>query len=35
MSLATPEVASEEENLHPDVHIAHWMELCLEWMQEI
>ena len=35
MSLATPEVASEEENLHPDVHIAHWMELCLEWMQEV
>lgn len=33
MSLATPEVESEEENLHPDPHIAHWMELCLEWMK--
>lgn len=35
MSLATPEVESEEEDLHPDAHIAHWMELCLEWMQEV
>lgn len=34
MSLATPEVESEEEDLHPDAHIAHWMELCLEWMKE-
>ena len=34
MSLATEEVESEEENLHPDGHIAHWMELCLEWMKE-
>lgn len=33
MSLATPEVESEEENLHPDAHIAHWVNLCLEWME--
>ena len=33
MSLATPEVESEEENLHPDEHVAHWMKLCLEWME--
>lgn len=35
MSLATPEVESEEEDLHPDAHIAHWLTLCLEWMQEV
>ena len=34
MSLATPEVESEEENLHPDSHIAHWLPLCLEWMED-
>lgn len=34
MSLATPEVDSEEEDLHPDAHVAHWMELCLEWLKE-
>lgn len=34
MSLATPEVESEEEDLHPDSHIAHWMGLCLEWLEE-
>lgn len=34
MSLATPEVESEEEDLHPDLHIAHWFRLCLEWMEE-
>lgn len=34
MSLATAEVESEEENLHPDAHIAHWLDLCLEWMKE-
>lgn len=34
MSLATAEVESEEEDLHPDVHVAHWLGLCLEWMQE-
>lgn len=34
MSLATREVEAVEEDLHPDVHIAHWFELCLEWMEE-
>jgi len=34
MSLATPEVDSEEEDLHPDGHIAHWFDLCLEWLKE-
>ena len=34
MSLATKEVESEEENLYSDAHIAHWMDLCLEWMKE-
>lgn len=34
MSLATPEVESPEEDLHPDVHVAHWLSLCLEWMEE-
>ncbi len=34
MSLATPEVESEEEDLHPDAHVAHWLNLCLEWMNE-
>ena len=34
MSLATTDVESDEENLHPDAHIAHWLDLCLEWMQE-
>ena len=33
MSLATAEVESEEDNLHPDSHIARWVELCLEWMK--
>ena len=32
--LPTAEVESEEENLHPDAHIAHWLDLCLEWMKE-
>ena len=35
MSLATPEVDSDEEDLHPDAHIAHWFSLCLEWLEEI
>lgn len=35
MSLATEAVESEEENLHPDPHIAAWSKLCLEWMGEI
>lgn len=35
MSLATKEVESEEEQLHPDRHIAHWTELCFEWMEEV
>lgn len=35
MSLATAEVESEEEDLHPDAHIAHWLTLCLEWMREV
>lgn len=34
MSLATAEVESEEEDLHPDEHIAHWMNLCTEWMKK-
>lgn len=34
MSLATAEVESDEENLHPDEHIARWFGLCLEWMNE-
>lgn len=35
MSLATANVESEEENLHPDAHVAHWLSLCLEWMNEV
>lgn len=34
MSLATAAVESEEEDLHPDAHVAHWLPLCLEWMKE-
>ncbi len=34
MSLATPQVESEEEDLHPDEHIASWFSLCLQWMSE-
>lgn len=34
MSLATAEVESAEEDLYPNVHIAHWLELCLEWLKE-
>lgn len=35
MSLATEAVESEEENMHPDPHIAQWTRLCLEWMEEV
>ena len=34
MSLATAAVESREEDLHPDAHVAHWLELCLEWMKD-
>ncbi|MCI8949632.1 MAG: alpha/beta hydrolase [Lachnospiraceae bacterium] len=34
MSLATLQVESEAENLHPDEHIASWFSLCLQWMSE-
>lgn len=32
MSLATEEVASPEENLYPDPHIAGWLQQCQEWL---
>ncbi len=35
LSLATDEVAVPEENLLPDAHVAGWVKLCLEWMQEV
>ncbi len=33
-SLATKEVECPEEGLREDHHIAHWFDLCLEWMKE-
>jgi acetyl esterase/lipase len=35
MSIATKAVESIEEDLHPNPHIAHWLYLCDEWLQEI
>lgn len=35
MSLATPEVESAEEGLHPDAHIAGWLPQCGSWLQLI
>lgn len=34
MSLATAEVESAEEDLHPDPYMARWMEWCVAWMQK-
>ena len=33
-SLATREVECQEEGVEADSHIAHWFDLCLEWMEK-
>ena len=35
MSLANEKVESPEEGLYPDTHIAHWVQLCEEWLSEV
>ena len=35
LSLATVEVQELEKNRKPDMHIARWMPLCLEWLDHV
>ena len=35
LSLATEEVADYEKNRCPDSHVAGWMKLCLEWLDQV